>query len=305
MATEKRQTGYLFLLTGYVIFGFSFMFSKGILEMTTPFVMLGVRFALVTLLMGVILVVKKKRIPWRHPRFKELIALGLVQPFLYFVCESYGVKLLQTSFVGIILSLIPITSFGLGSLFLKERVSMSQIGFAILGISGVILTTLGEATGSFSLLGMLFILGSVVTASLFNVISRRSATQFDAYERTFVQFFVGFIMFVPLAIMDISKDITRWTTPVSTFSFWGGMIFLAAVSSVLAFLLINHAMTHVEVAKASIFANVTTIVSIFAGIVFLHESFGWVQALGTVVILVSVYGVNRPRQKVTQPTMLS
>ena len=61
--------------------------------------------------------------------------------------------MLQTSFVGIILSLIPMTSILVGYLFLKEGVNPLQILFALLSVVGVVFTTFGQIIGQFSWLG--------------------------------------------------------------------------------------------------------------------------------------------------------
>ena len=43
----------------------------------------------------------------------------------------------------------------------------------------------------------------------------------------------------------------------------------------------------------TIFANLTTVISIIAGVVFLHESFTAFQVLGAAIIVISVYLANR------------
>jgi drug/metabolite transporter (DMT)-like permease len=52
-------------------------------------------------------------------------------------------------------------------------------------------------------------------------------------------------------------------------------------------------MTYLDVAKASIFANITTMISILAGVLILKESFGIYQVIGSIIIIASVYGVNQ------------
>ena len=67
---------------------------------------------------------------------------------------------------------------------------------------------------------------------------------------------------------------------------------MAVASSVGAFLLLNFAMNHISVAKASIFSNFTTVISVLAGILILHDSFSPLQLAGIVVITLSVCGVS-------------
>lgn len=293
-SVEKRS--YLFLFIGYAIFGFSFMFSKNTLSIASPFLMLGFRFTIAFLIMQVLFIWKKKKLKLKGKKVGVLFLLGLVQPVTYFIGESYGVRLLQTSYVGIIISLIPLVSFYFGFLFLKETVKLKHILLGIISIVGVTVTTLGEQVASFSLLGFFFILISVISAAFFNVFSRKIAPLYDTYERTYLMFLIGMIVFIPLGLFQNGADLARaLKTVFASPRFFIDMIYLAGISSVLAFLMINDAMTHVKVSKAAIFANLTTVVSILAGVLFLQESFGWFQLLGSLLIIVSVYLMNKDK----------
>ena len=293
---EKKnlRVSTLFLLAGYAIFGFSFLFSKKALFYTSPMVLMGFRFTSAFLILNIVIVFKKVKIKLKGKQLIYIFMLGLVQPVLYFICETYGVKLLQTSFVGILLSLIPMTSFLVGYLFLKERVKLIQILFALLSVVGVVFTTLGQTEGQFSWLGFLLIIGSVITASLFNVLSRKLANEYTAFERTYAMFFIGFVTFLVLGLIDSIGNFRELVIiPMGNLSFWISIIFLSGISSVGAFLMVNYAMTYFPVAKASIFSNIATVISILVGVIFLHEHFGVYQLIGSIIIIGSVYGVNK------------
>jgi drug/metabolite transporter (DMT)-like permease len=75
----------------------------------------------------------------------------------------------------------------------------------------------------------------------------------------------------------------------STPAFWGCIVYLSIVSSVMAFLLLNYGSSYVSVSEASIFANLTTVISIAAGIIFVNETFTLWQIIGAIIIVGSVY----------------
>jgi len=294
----QTKISFIFLFLGYSIFGFSIMFSKIALNLTSPFVLIGARFGVAFLILNILLIFRKKKLHFKGKKLYNIFLLGLVQPVLYFICESYGITMLQTSFVGIILALIPITSFVFGFFYLKEKVKPIQIVFAIIAILGVCLTTIGQSEGQFSWIGFVLILGAVISAAMFNVLSRKIATEFSAFERTYIMFFIGFITFVPIGLIEsIGSFQELIIIPFQNVQFWISVVFLAGLSSVLAFLMINYAMTHLEVAKAAIFANLTTVIAILAGVLFLDEHFGIFQIIGSCIIVLSVYGVNRFSKK--------
>lgn len=296
MQNSKKETLSLLLaFLGYAIFGFSFMFSKEALAITTPLVLLAVRFTVAFLILNLLVLTGKFKINFRGKPIKWLLLLGILQPVAYFLCETFGVNLLSTFFVGVIVSLVPVVSLVFGSLILHEHVSGFQV-FCVLGsVAGVFLTTLNQESGSFNWTGFLLIFGAVCAAGLFNVFSRRMSSMFTAFERTYLMFAVGCVTFIGIALLQSRGNMQEIILkPLYNGNFWISILYLAAASSVGAFLMINYSVSHLNIARATIFANITTIISILAGVLILKESFSINQVIGSLIIIASVYGVNRP-----------
>ena len=108
-------------------------------------------------------------------------------------------------------------------------------------------------------------------------------------------FTVGMAVFVPVSLVQNAKDLAGVFLPaVHSGTFWVAVIFLGVISSVVAYSLLNFTNAHVSVSEASIFSNVTTVVSVLAGVILLREPFGVWQMLGVAVIVLCVYLANRP-----------
>lgn len=177
---------------GNVIFGFSFMFSRIGLKYAQPFVMLMYRFDATFLLMCLMILILRRRAPMRDGngidwlRFDlrgrgilPLLGLGLIQPVGYFLCESYGISLTNATFSGVIIALVPIAAIAGSAVTLKEFPKPAQIAFSLLSIAGVILMTLEQReAGQVEALGVILLLGAVVTGAYFNVLSRKSSAKF-------------------------------------------------------------------------------------------------------------------------------
>ena len=110
---------------------------------------------------------------------------------------------------------------------------------------------------------------------------------------TYVMFVVGMAVFIPVALIQaggISSELI--TAPVQSGSFWLAVLYLGILSSGVAYGLLNFANSHLTVSESSLFSNVTTVVSVLAGVLFLKEDFSLWQALGVVIILVCVFVAN-------------
>ena len=293
---NRSAMGVLAALTAYAIFGFSYIFSKMALELTTPFVLLSARFIAAFLTMNLIVLAGKVKLNLKGKPIRYLMGLGIVQPVLYFICENYGLSLTSASYSGIIMGMVPVSGLILGRLFLKEEVTLFQTACALCSVLGVALTAGGDPE-TFSLAGTLLLIGAVFAGPLFNVISRSIADKFTAFERTYVMMGFGCVVFTVMALVQNRKDLSAILVPLRMPSFWVAVLYLAVLSSVCAFLCLNFAMNHISVSKTTVFSNSCTVVTVLSGIILLDETFTLVQLLGVVIILVSVFGVSMAKKQ--------
>ena len=297
------------VMIGNSVFGFSFMFSRIALGVASPFVMLMYRFIGAFLGMCVLALVSRLarfgrgdtdgqihflRFDLRGKPVAPLLLLGIVQPVLYFLCESYGISLTNATFSGVIIALVPIAALGMGALFLHETPSRAQVLFSLLSIAGVIIMTLMQsAEGEIRPLGVLLLFGAVLTGVSFNVISRKISAQYSALERTYVMMLIAAVCFIALALFETRADAKTLLAPLSDRRFIVSILYLSIISSVLAFLMINYASNYLPVAKTTAFCNLTTVISLFAGVVFLGEPFGALSLLASVMIVLGIWGVQK------------
>lgn len=289
MTTHTRAT--LACLTGYGIFGFSFLFSKVALDLVPPFVLLSIRFLMAFLVLNLILLATRRRLALRGKPVGRLLLMGLLQPVLYFILESYGISLTSTSFSGIIIGMSPVVGLVLGTLMLKERCTPLQVVCTLCSVAGVILTTTG-GLGVFSPGGLAVLLGALFSTSLFSVLSRSLSVHFSAFERTYVMFAMGSVIFTAVALVQGRGQAALLLPALSQPRLWAALLYLSVASSVGAFLLINFGLNHITASRSLIFSNFTTVISVLSGIFIMHDAFSPLQLLGVAVIILSVFGIS-------------
>ena len=289
-------------LTSAVIFGMSFMFSKLALEVAQPTVLLAFRFAVavaaMTLVIAVNALVGKLRgrklfaFSLRGKPVYKLVLLGIVQPVAYFIFENYGILYTSSAVAGTIIAAVPVCCILMDVLVLHEKVTLKQVLCAVGAIGGVALISVGGAV-MVSALGMLFLLLTMLSDTLYYGISHDAAKRFTPFEMTYVMFSVGMAVFIPVALLQAGGlDSPMITAPLQSGGFWLAVLYLGLLSSVLAYGLLNFANSHLSVSETSLFSNVTTVVSVLAGVVLLKEPFSIWQMLGVAVILVCVFVAN-------------
>lgn len=292
---SAKNKAILAALLGNAIFGFSFLASKIALRTAEPIVLLAIRFVLAFAVINVLLLFRVIAVRFRGKPLGVLLPMSICQPVAYFLCENYGIKHATSSFSGLMIALIPVGSFILASVMLKEPFVWKKFAWAVCSVAGVcVISAAGAADGSVTGAGVLLLSGAVLSGSVYAVLSRKCSDTFTAIERTYAMFAAGSFTFFLLAMVQTEGALPALC--VQAFrepSFVGAVVYLAVVSSIAAFFCMNYAATYLPVARTSSFANLATLVSIGAGVIFLGESFGLREAAGGALILLGVYRLNR------------
>ncbi len=298
MLKNKSTLALFCALIGYSIFGLSFLVTKQALQGIDIYVMLAIRFCVAFFTMTILVILKIFKVNYKNKDVRILFLIALFQPIIYFIFETNGIALTHTSFAGTIMALTPVITLLLGFIFLKENVSLKQVLFSVTSVIGVYITTMGQGSEGSSLLGFLYMLGAVTAAASYAVVSRKASDNFSAIERTYVMFGVGAVFFSALALVRINGDFYNMVwIPMQNFDFWIAIIYLSILSSIVAFGLINHALSYLKAGQITIFSNLVTVISILAGVILLKEPFGIYKAMGSVVIVVSVYMVSKQKSE--------
>ena len=276
------------------IFGLSFMASRIALEHTSSSIMLALRFGASVLIMLILAVTGIVKLSFKGKNVRSLLLLGLFQPIIYFIGEANGIRLTNSSFAGIMISLIPVvTAIGSG-IFLHERPPKSSYGWILCSVAGVAVISISQAGGGVvQPAGILLLVLAIIAGAGFTLCSRSVADEFTPYERTFVMMLMGFVFFTASAIVLEGREFAPMLTAAVTDRYVIlPVLYLSVASSVLAFLMLNYSVTYIDAAKATVFTNLIPVISTLAGVLILGEPFSAVYLIGIILILVGVYKVN-------------
>lgn len=299
MQQDKNFQPYAASIATSFIFGLSFIFSKSALAITDPLTLLSFRFLTAFLIMSVLVLIGVIKLNYRNKPILSLLLLGIIQPVLYFIFETYGIKYSSASIAGLMVALIPILVTILGGYFLKEKPSIAQIFFIVLSVAGVVFIVVMNNSGgkTASSIGIIILLGAVSCAAVFNILSRKLSTSFTPMEMTYFMMGIAAIFFntVSLIIHAVSNSLSNYFFVLQNESFIISILYLGILSSIIAFFLTNFTLSKIEASRSAVFSNLSTIVSIIGGVVFLKEHFYFYHIIGSIMILTGVWGTNKFR----------
>lgn len=291
---NDERKGMLAASIAYIIFGFSYLFSKMALGITEPIILLCARFTVTLITLNVLVLTRVVKINLKGKPLLMPILIGLIQPCLYFVLENYGLQYTTTSFTGIFSSLNPVFTALLGALILRERPNGKQWLSILVSITGVLMVSLDGSGGQNTVLGCICLIGAYFLGSFYSLMIRRYSEKFTPFELTYVMFTVGFVFFAILAFITYrGNTVSMLSYALSKAEFLIAVAYLGIGSSVLAYFLANYSLAKLPVARSTIFGNLSTVVSVLAGVIIMDDRFTWVTALAFALILCGIFGVNK------------
>lgn len=292
-----EDNGYLPYIAGLtfsLIFGLSFMFSKEALAHLDPFHLLGFRFLVAAGAMTVLAGLGVIKVNILSKPKGPLLLVALFQPALYFTFEITGINLTTSSQAGLMISLIPVAVAIFGAIFLKEIPGLKQLLFIFLSVSGVavIVSFQGELASSGHLSGILLLLGAVISAGIYNIVSRSISVSFTPVEITFFMSYTGAVLFNIIGFVQFEGSMAAYVSLITRQEILAAIFYLGLLSTVVAFFMMNYTLSKLPASQAAVFANLTTVISILAGVFLRNEPFYPLQVVGAAMIILGVWGTN-------------
>lgn len=280
-----------------VIFGFTFMFSKIALAEITPIGLIAYRFLVAFISIEILRWFKVIRISFKRASFLPLFLVAIFQPILYFLFETYGVDKTASGEAGMMIALIPIFVTILSSILIKEKPRLIQVLFIIWSVSGVFLIQLMKSNSGLTieLLGFFLLLGAVISAAMFNIASRNASRTLKPYEVTYFMMLAGAVVFNLIYLIQLAfhGDVSLYFSYLFNPKLLLPIFYLGVIASIGGFFLVNFALSKLPAHVTSIYANLSTVVAVIAGAVFLNEQLYFYHFIGGFMIITGVYGTVR------------
>jgi drug/metabolite transporter (DMT)-like permease len=278
------------------IFGLTFIFTKRALETLTPMVLLAYRFSIAATIMTILFVLKKIKLDYKNKPIKGVLSLSIFYPAISFIFETIAMQYTSTSQAGIMVSLSPIYAMILSIVFLKEMPTLKQRLFVFSSVVGVIITVIFSKNEGFgNSIGVIFLIISVFSGSVHNILSRKYSEYFTSVEITFSMVWVGAIFFSIISIIQgmLNHNINEtFILSMKSMSTIVSVLYLSILASVIAFFAMNYMLSKLPAVNASVFTNLSTIIAIIAGVIIEKENLYWYQILGGFFIILGVWGTN-------------
>jgi drug/metabolite transporter (DMT)-like permease len=289
----ERYLALLFIILCVLFWGFSFISTKVVLSEVPPVTIALLRQIIASATL-VPLVLYTRALSRLSPREMGRAALcsffGMV---MYFVLENTGLQYTTASNASMIVSALPAFTLLAEALLFRLKVSWRMVLCLALSMAGVFLvvTVNGRLEiSSARLIGNLMVLGAMICWVIYTMMNKKLSEEHSTISIITYQSFAAICIFIPFAIPEAD----RWR-PLSELSVptLANLLFLGIFCSGLAYIFYIYALRRLGATVSSAFLNLIPVVTAICGYFLLQETLSWIQILGMILIMASLYELNR------------
>lgn len=252
---------YMVSILAITLWGISYIWTDRLIQLGIPvFYFVFVRIFVAGLCLLLLNTVTRQMQRIHRKDLPKFLLLALFEPFIYFLAESYGIKLTGSpTLSSMVIATIPIFSVAAGFLFFRERINWVNAIGIVLAIGGICLVVMSHGkVGPNFIWGIILLLIAVISEVGHASMTKSLSGNYSSQVIVMYQFLIGSIYLFPLFLF---KGLEDFEPRYLSYEVWTPIICLAILCSSMAFSLWVNTIKHLGVAKSSIFTALIPVAS--------------------------------------------
>ena len=218
--------------------------------------------------------------------FRYFLLAAFFEPFLYFMGESFGMKMVSSVTAAVVISTIPVLSPIITSFFYPEKHSKLNILGIVISFIGVALVIMnGGMHFEASIPGVLLMFVAVFAAIGYAMSLKKLTPHYKPLTIVAIQNSIGALFFAPFFLLFDWHFVSMGISLQSLIP----VIKLAIFSSSIAFILFAYGVNHIGVTKANSFTNLIPVLTSVFAFFMLNEMFTSIKIIGIIVVVSGLF----------------
>lgn len=277
---------YLLIVISMLIWGVSYISLNIVYEYYSPVTTVVLRIMIAGIFMLLLSLLLKKLQKIKLKDLKIFMLFALVDPCLYFMFESYGLKYSSPTTAAVIIATIPLFTPVAAALFIREKLTiLNSIGI-IVSFTGVLFVII---TGDFALaiepLGLALLSGAVICAVIYNFFLKNLAEKYNVFTIITIQNLISSVYMIPFLIIYGYDDIIKAEYDLRLVLNFTG---LALFASALAFIFYAKAIKEIGITRANVFTNTIPVFTAFFSYLIIKEDMSLQKITGICLVIAGV-----------------
>ncbi|MBE0677100.1 MAG: DMT family transporter [Bacteroidales bacterium] len=218
---------------------------------------------------------------------KYFLMLGIFEPFLYFLGESFGLTYVSSTAGSVLIATIPVFATIGAWLLFRERLKPLNYAGIVLSFLGVLVFILNrDGSLSYNITGLLLMLLAVLSAVGYNLTLRHLAGGYNPVFIVNVQNIVGLVLFLPLFLIFDLKDVINMSHTVESLT---PVVLLAVFASCGAFILFAYSVRYLGITRSNVFSNSIPVFTAIFAFILLNEVLTFQNLIGMIIVIAGLF----------------
>jgi len=266
-----------------LFWGLSFIWTKMLLKDLKPISIITFRLMISSGFLIVVGILMKKL---QHLKLEDIglvAVLAFLEPFMYFLGETNGLKYVSATISAILIALIPLLTPFAAYLFYKEKLNVLNFIGVLISFLGVALVILKkDLSFNASLKGVILMCLAVVSAIGYSLVVVKAVKKYNIFSIIAYQNLFGALYFIPLMLYF---DLEQIKTVSFNFGIFRPLLALAILASSLAFMLFTYGIKELGIVKANTISNSIPVFTTIFAYFLLDEKLTIINGLGIIIVL--------------------
>ncbi len=285
--SQSGKRAYFYVLISMIFWAFSFVWIKIAYESFNPISTIFFRLIISASLLMTFLKATKKLQKIAKEDLKTIITLAFFEPFLYFMGESFGLKLVSSTLAAVLISTIPLITPIFAFFIYGEKLSVTNIIGLLVSFFGVgIMIFENGFRLNASLLGILLMLIAVLSGIGYAITLKKLAFKYSPMNIIAYQNTIGIIMFVPVFLFLDFKTLTDIQFNTQSVL---AVIQLAIFASSLAFIFFTKSLKILGVSRANMFTNLIPVFTAIFAWWLRGDSIDLEKIIGIAIVIIGLF----------------
>jgi drug/metabolite transporter (DMT)-like permease len=225
--------------------------------------------------------------PLRKKDLKLFLLLAFFEPFVYYVGETYGLTMVESTLAAVIVSTIPLFAPVLAFVVLRERIGWFNILGIMVSLLGVFFV-IYEPKGGYNAnpIGIALMFLAVFAAICYATTLRKIPSHYSTLNVIFYQSLLGLAFFIPTFFLTDFSTIQNLQVSGKSLL---ALFMLAIFASVIAFVLFAWAVRKVGVTRTNVFVNLIPVFTAILSWLILDEQINRLKWFGIAVVVVGLF----------------
>ena len=285
----KSKSIYIYgsAIISMLFWGMSFVWTSVLLKYYEPVSIIFFRLLLSTIVLFLWLKIFGGFTKIKREDYKLFLLSSLMNPFLYFLGENYGIKLTTPTVSAVVIATIPLFAPIVAYVTFREKLSWINISGLLVSFFGISIMLMNR---NFNLeadpLGVLALFFAVFSAIVYSVFLKKLSLKYNPFLIIAFQNLIGLIYFTPVfLIMDAGSILQEIPNTEAIFS----LIALAVFCSSLAYVGFTYTTREIGIAKTNVFTNLIPVFTAIFSFLVIGELINSQKIFGILIVITGLF----------------